>query len=73
MLGIIISKKALPLAVSRNRLRRILRETFRSFEPQPMNHAVLLTIVSKIPAEKKDINDILLPEWKSLLKHLVSL
>ena len=69
MLGIRISKKALPLAVSRNSLRRKLRETFR--EHSFINkYAVLLSISSKIQAEKKDINDILLPEWKSLLDQL---
>ena len=70
MLGIRISKKAIPLAVSRNSLRRKLRETFRkhSFINKP--YAILLSISSKIQAEKKDINDILLPEWKSLLDQL---
>ena len=70
MLGIRISKKAVPLAVYRNSLRRALRETFRSFMTKPINYGVLLTIASKIPAEKKAINDILLPEWISLLKLL---
>tara|TARA_B100000900_G_scaffold349277_1_gene315374 strand:+ start:9652 stop:9876 length:225 start_codon:yes stop_codon:yes gene_type:complete len=70
MLGIKISKKAVPLAVYRNRLRRLLRETFRSFETKHAKYAVLLIIASKIPAEKKAINDILLPEWISLLKLL---
>ncbi len=70
MLGIRISKKAVPLAVSRNSLRRKLRESFRkhSFINNP--YAILLSISSKIQAEKKDINDILLPEWKSLLEQL---
>jgi len=70
MLGIRISKKAVPLAVSRNSLRRFLRERFRRNSTKTSNYAVLLTITAKIPAEKKDINDILLPEWISLLKHL---
>ena len=73
MLGIIITKKAVPLAVYRNRLRRALREAFRSHRTGTTNHAVLLTISTKIPAEKKDINDILLPEWTSLLKQLAQL
>jgi ribonuclease P protein component len=70
MLGIRISKKALPLAVSRNSLRRKLRETFREHTFINNPYAVLLSISSKIQAEKKDINDILLPEWKSLLDQL---
>jgi len=71
MLGIIISKKAVPLAVYRNSLRRALRERFRSFIAKQTSYAVLLTVASKIPAEKKVINDILLPEWTSLLKLLI--
>ena len=70
ILGIRISKKNVPLAVSRNSLRRTLRETFRSFRFTNDSYAVLLTITTKIQAEKKDINDILLPEWKSLLNQL---
>lgn len=70
MLGIRILKKAVPLAVSRNSLRRNLHEIFRSHRPVGFSCAILLNITSKIPAEKKDINDILLPEWKSLLDQL---
>ena len=70
MLGIRISKKNIPLSVSRNSIRRMLRETFRGFRFANDSYAVLLTITTKIQAEKKDINDILLPEWKSLLDRL---
>jgi ribonuclease P protein component len=69
ILGIRVSKKNVPLAVSRNSLRRMLRETFRGYRFTE-SYAILLTITSKIQAEKKDINDILLPEWKSLLDQL---
>jgi ribonuclease P protein component len=69
MLGIRISKKAVPLAVSRNSLRK-LRESFRKHSFINNSYAILLSISSKIQAEKKDINDILLPEWKSLLDQL---
>ena len=70
MIGIKISKKALPLAVSRNSLRRCLREKFRSIEFKSEHYAILLSISNKIQAEKKDINDILLREWTSLLNQL---
>ncbi len=70
MLGIKISKKLVPLAVSRNSLRRRLREAFRKHLFVNNQYAMLLSISSKIQAEKKDINDILLPEWKSLLDQL---
>tara|TARA_B100001063_G_scaffold47828_1_gene41696 strand:- start:100 stop:435 length:336 start_codon:yes stop_codon:yes gene_type:complete len=70
MLGIRIAKKAVTLAVSRNSLRRKLRETYRKHSFINNSYAILLSISTKIQAEKKDINDILLPEWKSLLDQL---
>jgi len=69
-IGVKISKKALPLAVSRNSLRRCLIEKFRSIEFKSQPYAILLSISNKIQAEKKDINDILLREWTSLLNQL---
>ena len=71
MIGIRISKKLIPLAVLRNSLRRKFREIFKSHFDKKQTYAVLLTITRKIQAEKKDINDILLPEWKSLLNQLL--
>tara|TARA_B100000282_G_scaffold48960_1_gene30825 strand:- start:49 stop:384 length:336 start_codon:yes stop_codon:yes gene_type:complete len=69
-LGIIIPKKYLPLAVSRNGLRRKIRGNFRNHEFGENAFGVLLALRTKIQAEKKAINDILLPEWKSLLSQL---
>ena len=66
-LGILIPKKYLPLAVSRNSLRRNIRAIFRS---QHANYLLLVRLMSKIEAEKKTINAILIPEWKSLLDQL---
>ena len=66
-LGILIPKKYLPLAVSRNSLRRNMRAIFRS---QHTNHSLLVRLIGKIEAEKKTINAILIPEWKSLLNQL---
>ena len=48
----------------------MLRETFRGHQFTNEYYVVLLSITNKIQAEKKDINDILLPEWKSLLDQL---
>ena len=66
-LGILTPKKHLPLAVSRNSLRRNIRAIFRS---QDVNYSLLVKLISKIEAEKKNINAILIPEWKSLLDQL---
>ena len=66
-LGILIPKKYLPLAVSRNSLRRNIRAIFRS---QHVNYSLLVKLIGKIEDEKKNINAILIPEWKSLLDQL---
>ena len=58
------------LAVSRNAIRRKIRGHFRNNEGRENSFELLLSLTDKIQAEKKAINDILLPEWKSLLDQL---
>ena len=69
-LGILISKRFIPLAVSRNSVRRAMREIYRNMDHKVYCYCILVGVTSKILAEKKAINDILLPEWKSLLDQL---
>ena len=69
-LGIIIPKKIIPLSVTRNALRRKIRGLFRDKNTHDYSYEVLLTITTKIQAEKKTINDILMREWTSLLNQL---
>ena len=69
-LGIQIPKKFLSLAVSRNSLRRSMRGFYRNMKHQVSSYDMLVVVTAKILAEKKAINDILLPEWKSLLNQL---
>lgn len=69
-LGIIIPKKIVPLSVSRNTLRRKIRGLFRNLKNSHSSYEILLSLTSKIEAEKKTINDILMREWKSLLDQL---
>ena len=70
-LGLIISKRYVPLAVSRNSIRRLIKENFRknieSFAPCD----ILFVIKNKINAEKHKINDILIEEWTNLKKYLI--
>jgi len=69
-LGIIIPKRIIPLSVTRNSLRRRLRGFFRDQKFSNGSYAILLSLTTKIQAEKKIINDILMREWKSLLNQL---
>ena len=70
-LGIVIPKKIIPLSVTRNYLRRRMRGFFRDQKFSNGSYAVLLSLTTKIQAEKKTINDILMREWKSLLSQLL--
>ena len=70
-LGIVIPKKVVPLSVARNSLRRKLRGFFRDQKFSDGPYVILLSLTTKIQAEKKIINDILMREWKSLLSQLL--
>ena len=69
-LGIVIPKRVVPLSVARNSLRRRLRGFFRDQKFSDGPYVILLSLTTKIQAEKKIINDILMREWKSLLSQL---
>ena len=45
-LGLIVAKKHIPTAVQRNRLKRLIRTSFRSLEPFP-RHLDLVVLVRK--------------------------
>ena len=63
-IGIQITKKAVRLAVTRNKLRRLIRESFRSRSTELGSYDILLLITLKISSEKQQISDILMQEWK---------
>ena len=70
MLGIMLSKKAVPGAAQRNNIKRRFKCLFAKNKNRAITYAALLLIRIKIQAEKKDINDILEREWKSLIEQL---
>ena len=65
-----ITKKAVRLAVIRNRIRRMIRESFRDSLGELGSLDILLLISSKIYSEKYEISDILMQEWKLSIKSL---
>tara|TARA_Y100000996_G_C22258039_1_gene534675 strand:+ start:336 stop:668 length:333 start_codon:yes stop_codon:yes gene_type:complete len=69
-LGIQISKKSINLAVIRNKIRRNVRENFRTSQHSIGPYDILFVISSKISSEKHEISDILMQEWKSSIKLL---
>ena len=69
-IAIQITKKAVKLAVIRNRIRRTIRESFRDCLGELGSFDILLLISSKIYSEKDEISDILMQEWKLSIKSL---
>ena len=69
-LAIQITKKAIHLAVTRNLVRRKIKEDFRANTSVLPKHDYLLVISSKISSAKHEISDILMQEWKQSLQSL---
>ncbi|MBT3549459.1 MAG: ribonuclease P protein component [Gammaproteobacteria bacterium] len=69
-LAIQITKKAVKLAVIRNRIRRTIRESFRKQLTELDSYDMLLLITSNIYSDKHEISDILMQEWKLSIKLL---
>ena len=69
-LAIQITKKAIHLAVTRNMVRRKIKEDFRVNSTMLDKQDYLLIISSKISTAKHEISDILMQEWKQSLKSL---
>ena len=69
-LAIQITKKAIRLAVTRNMVRRKIKEDFRANSTMLDKQDYLLIISSKISTAKQEISDILMQEWKQSLKSL---
>ena len=69
-LAIQITKKAIRLAVTRNMVRRKIKDNFRVNSTRIDKQDYLLIISSKISTAKHEISDILMQEWKQSLKSL---
>ena len=69
-LAVLITKKAVNLAVTRNKVRRKIKEDFRTKCLSLPRHDFLVIISSKINSEKHEISDILMQEWKKSTESL---
>jgi len=70
-LGILISKKAIKLAVIRNLIKRRIMEDFKIKSKNLNNVQILMVISNKIYSEKNEISDILMQEWTQSIKSLL--
>ena len=69
-LAVLITKKAINLAVTRNKVRRKIKEDFRTKCVSLPKYDFLVIISSKINSEKHEISDILMHEWKKSTESL---
>lgn len=73
-LGLIIAKKHIRLAVERNRIKRVIRESFRQHQHQlPPINAIVLARKGLDTLENKDIHDLMTLLWKKICQKQKSL
>ena len=65
-LGLVIAKKNLPLAVQRNKLKRIVRETFRNNRFSQSVDVVFLAQKEIAKYSMDELNERLLEAWSTL-------
>ena len=69
-LGLVIAKKNLPLAAQRNKLKRIVRETFRKNRFSQSVDVVFLAQKEIVEYSFSDMNEMLAEAWSNLQKKL---
>ena len=65
-LGLVVGKKNLPKAFARNRLKRLVRETFRQFSIYPSVDVVFLSRKGVADITKQEVYSTLTKAWKRL-------
>jgi len=72
-LGLVIGKKNIPTAVGRNRVKRVVRDTFRQIEfPRPLD----IVFIARKDADKldqKELSLLLVQSWGRLLQRCKTL
>jgi len=69
-LGLVIAKKNVRLAVHRNRIKRVARETFRtSPDDEPHMDVVLLARRGMGQLDNAELSSILQQQWQKLVHH----
>ena len=69
-LGIVVAKKSVRLAVKRNRIKRIMRETFRQYETLPTTDIVILARPAINQLDKQQLQQALSEGFAKLKKKI---
>ena len=67
-LGLAVPKKHIQSAVERNRLKRIIRESFRLKQKLLTGKDIVVVVREKIEVNKKSIEPVLARHWNKIIK-----
>ena len=67
-LGLAVPKKHIHSAVERNRLKRIIRESFRLKQKISAGNDIVVVVRNKIDVNKKGIEPTLARHWNNIIK-----
>jgi len=70
-LGLAVPKKHLRHAVERNRLKRIIRESFRLKQKKLKGNDIVVVVRSHLDVNKKNIASVLAKHWENLCNENV--
>jgi ribonuclease P protein component len=67
-LGLVVPKKHIYGAVERNRLKRIIRESFRLKQEKLKGNDMVVVVRNKLDTKQKNIATILSKHWDNVIK-----
>lgn len=67
-LGLAVPKKYIHRAVERNRLKRIIRESFRLKQEKLKGNDIVVVVKNKMDVNQKNIESILAKHWDKVIK-----
>ena len=67
-LGLAIPKKHIHSAVERNKLKRIIRESFRIKQEKLKGNDIVVVVRNKLDVNQKNIESILAKHWDKVIK-----
>lgn len=70
-MGIAVAKRLVPLAVNRNRIRRLIRESFRYHQLELSGNDVVVIMQQKLPeVSNTTLQEELRAQWQKLKRSL---
>lgn len=67
-LGLAVPKKHIHSAVERNRLKRVIRESFRLKQEKLKGNDIVVVVTNKMDVNNKNIESIIAKHWNQVIK-----